>query len=146
MKPDRIPRILLGAWLPYARKTGKPFKQFEMRTYVHQKLSVLRILILSLGCQKRRIETYGQRELNIFSTSLLVHTQDQMLNAYTPPSVLTLTKYLNMKSLALRERQLLLLLSILSLLSEGTYIVDIHNTNDYSIGWAKREYIQTREK
>ena len=35
MNPDRIPRMLLGAWLPYARKTGKPFKQFEMRTYVH---------------------------------------------------------------------------------------------------------------
>ena len=34
--------------------------------------------------------------------------------------------------------------SILSLISEGTYIVDIYNTNDYSIGWAKREYIQTR--
>ena len=102
MKPDRIPRMLLGAWLPYARNH---FKQFDMGTYVRTLETLgLRILILSLGCQKRRIETYSQRELNIFSTSLLVHTKDQILNAYTPPSVLTLTKYLNMKSLALRER------------------------------------------
>ena len=26
MKPDRIPRMLLNAWLPYARQTGKPFQ------------------------------------------------------------------------------------------------------------------------
>ena len=36
MKPDRIPRMLLGAWLPYARKTGKPFQTIRhgyVRTY-----------------------------------------------------------------------------------------------------------------
>ena len=36
MKPDRIPRMLLGAWLPYARQTGKPFQTIRhgyVRTY-----------------------------------------------------------------------------------------------------------------
>ena len=95
--------MLLGAWLPYARKTGKPFQTIR-DVYVRT--------LETLGFKNSDFESwmpeaknrYGQRELNIFSTSLLVHTQDQMLNAYTPPSVLTLTKYLNMKSLALRER------------------------------------------
>ena len=87
-------------------KQANHFKQFDMGTYVRtlETLGFKNSDFESWMPEAKNRETYGQRELNIFSTSLLVHTQDQMINAYTPPSVLTLTKYLNMKSLALRER------------------------------------------